>query len=115
MEYWSTLPKQGLVDLYGGVSVKANSKLSFDGGFHTFSTAEKMENRNNKDIGSEIDLLADYKVSQSLSLQAGWSTYMKNKGTRILKDQVGVNTRFPQWAYIMITFKPVFLSTKIDK
>ncbi len=113
MEYWAALPVQGLVDYYIGADVKATPKLSFNGTFHTFSTAEKMAGRDSKGIGSEIDLLADYKLSPSFSIQGGWSTYMANKGTDILKKQVGVDTRFPQWAYIMITFKPTFYS-KVD-
>lgn len=115
IEYWTTPPRQGLIDLYGGIEIKTNSKLKFLGNFHTFSTSQKMENRENKDIGSEFDLQVDYKLSPSLSIQGGWSTYLKNRGTEIIKKQEEINTHFPQWAYIMIIIKPVFFSTIKEK
>ncbi|WP_128332146.1 alginate export family protein [Apibacter sp. HY039] len=108
MEYWIAVPTQGLVDIFAGADVKVLPKLSVNGSFHTFATAREIQNRNNKGIGSELDMQVDYKFSQSFSLQGGWSCYFKNKGTDILKKQTQTETRFPYWAYLMITYKPEF-------
>jgi hypothetical protein len=110
MEYWTTLPAQGLLDLYGGVIFKPNAKFDINTTFHTFSLAKELPATDKKSIGSEIDITANYIISPQLSIQGGWSTYFKNDQTDILKKQTGIDTHFPQWAYIMLTFKPKFFN-----
>jgi hypothetical protein len=112
IEYWSTLPAQGLVDLYGGLIAEFNKKLDANLAFHHFSTKEDIDADGTKNIGSEIDLTVNYTVNKQLALQGGWSGYFTTKGTEILKKKTSVDTRFPQWAYVQVTFKPIFLNKK---
>jgi hypothetical protein len=112
IEYWTTLPTQGLRDLYGGITFKPNTKFNIDATFHTFSVTKKLPSTDKKALGSEIDITANYTISPQLSLQGGWSSYFKNEQTDILKKQTGIDTRFPQWAYVMLSFKPKFLNGK---
>lgn len=108
IEYWATLPTQGLVDFNLGVTAKLTPKFDADATFHHFSTSKEISSIGKKNIGSEIDLTLNYTVNQLFSLQGGWSAYFTTKGTEVLKKKTDVNTRFPQWAYIQVTFKPVF-------
>ncbi|MDR1918778.1 MAG: alginate export family protein [Tannerellaceae bacterium] len=110
MEYWTSLPAQGLCDLYGGLSFRPGSKWDLNLMFHAFSLAENLPTTAQKSLGQEIDLTANYILSPQLSLQGGWSAYFKTPQTDRLKNQTGINTHFPQWVYIMLTFKPQFLS-----
>jgi hypothetical protein len=110
IEYWRNIPTQGLVDLYAGVTGKYSSKFNINMTYHLFYTAQKIDADNGKALGSEIDITANYTFNSQFALQGGWSVYLKNKGTDTLKGTTEVDTRFPQWAYLQLTFKPVFLN-----
>ncbi|MDR1876175.1 MAG: hypothetical protein LBQ84_00980 [Flavobacteriaceae bacterium] len=113
MEYWSTPPAQGLVDLFAGINVKVLPKLGIDLTFHKFSVSRDLAVEGyNRDIGSELDLTVNYDLSDQFSIEGGWSAYFKTNGTDLLKKQTGIDTKFPHWAYIMITFNPTFFSKK---
>lgn len=109
IEYWRNPPTQGLVDLYAGATFKC-SRFSANLTCHNFSTRKEFEAGKSKGIGSEVDLTIDYTVNSRLAIQGGWSAYLASTGTEILKKQTGVDTRFPQWAYLQLTFKPVFFN-----
>lgn len=113
IEYWSTLPTQGLVDLYIGATAKPSSKFDINLTYHNFSSAQTIEANGKKAIGSEIDITANYIVSKQFAIQGGWSTYFSTNGTDILKNKVGVDTKFAQWAYIQLTFKPTFFTKSL--
>ncbi|MDR1882017.1 MAG: alginate export family protein [Prevotella sp.] len=113
IEYWGTLPAQGLIDLYIGATAKISSKIDANLTFHKFSTAREINQNGNTNAGSEIDITANYNVNRQFSLQGGWSSYFTTKGTDILKKKTGVDTRFPQWAYIQLTFKPSFFDKEL--
>lgn len=112
MEYWATLPAQGLFDLYGGITFKPNSKFNIDATFHSFSLTQELNSTDKKNIGSELDITANYTIAPEITIQGGWSAYFKTDQTDIVKKQVSIDTKFPHWAYIMISFKPTFLSKK---
>ena len=119
MEYWKVPLTQGLLDYYAGVNGKINKDLSLEGTFHLFNSEYSGVNKKKiafgKDLGSELDLVVNYKLNTWTNVQAGWSTYFANNNTLISKDimnsaTVTPATRTPQWAYIMLTIKPVFLN-----
>jgi len=119
MEYWKVPLTQGLLDYYAGVNGKINKDLSLEGTFHLFDSEYSGVNKKKiafgKDLGSELDLVVNYKLNTWTNVQAGWSTYFANNNTLISKDimnsaTVTPTTRTPQWAYIMLTIKPVFLN-----
>ena len=105
MEYWRNLPAQGLMDIYAGATARFTPKFNLDLTYHYFATAREFEPQAGKALGSEIDLTANYAVSDLLVVQGGWSSYFTTTGTETLKQKTGVPTRFPQWAYIQLTFK----------
>ncbi|MFT3995551.1 MAG: alginate export family protein [Dysgonomonas sp.] len=110
MEYWATLPSQGLFDLHAEVSCKFSAQFDIEAAFHRFSTVKRIDAGNRKNIGSELDITANYTVNSQFTIQGGWSSYFKTKGTDTLKKKTGIDTHFPQWAYLQLTFKPQFFS-----
>ncbi|MCD7973610.1 MAG: alginate export family protein [Candidatus Azobacteroides sp.] len=112
IEYWSTLPTQGLIDIFAGLTGKFSSKFDINITYHHFSTSRDIDESGKTNLGSEIDITANYYVNKEFTLQGGWSSYFTTKGSDILKNKINVDTHFPQWAYIQVTFTPVFFSHK---
>jgi len=124
MEYWKVPLTQGLLDYYAGVSGKINKDLSIEGTYHLFDSEYTGKNKKNiafgKNLGSELDIVVNYKMNTWTSVQAGWSTYFTNNNTLAAKDIITSTTvapviRTPQWAYVMLTIKPVFLNGAAGK
>jgi hypothetical protein len=115
MEYWATLPKGGLINYFGGLNLKLNKKLSSDITYYAFNLAEDMKSGSTeiqKNIGSEIDIVFNYKFSPESTIQFAWCGYLANDGTNLLKyKKTDVDTKFPQYAYVMLTIKPQFYKT----
>jgi len=119
MEYWKVPLTQGLLDYYAGVGGKINKNLSLEGTFHLFDSEYSGLNKKKiafgKNLGSELDIVINYKLNTWSMVQAGWSTYFANNNTLVAKDiitssTVTPTTRTPQWAYVMLTIKPTFLN-----
>lgn len=122
MEYWATLPKGGLIDYSAGLSYAVNKKLSADATYYANFLARNMQVTNSitkqkvdvpNNIGSEIDFVLNYKMSEETAVQLGWCTYFVTNGTKLLKSSnTDVSYKFPQYAYVMLTIKPKFLVSK---
>ena len=124
MEYWKVPLTQGLLDYYAGIAGKINKDLSLEGTFHLFNSEYSGVNKKKiafgKNLGSELDLVVNYKLNTWTSVQAGWSTYFTTTNTLVSKDiitsaTVTPSTRTPQWAYVMLTIKPAFLNNVSGK
>jgi len=117
MEYWATLPKGGLVNYFGGVNLKLNKKLSSDIIYYAFSQAKDMKVGKvdvQKNIGSELDVALNYKFSAETAVQFAWCGYFVTDGTKMLKyKSTTVDTKFPQYAYVMLTIKPQLYKTPV--
>jgi len=120
MDYWNTPLTQGLLDFYTSITGKAGKNLSLEGGFHLFNAEFSGKNKKNiefdRDLGSELDILATYKLNSWTTVQGGYCRYFANDNTLIAKNMVttagaipGINT--PQFAYVMFTIKPTFFKT----
>lgn len=122
MEYWAKLPKGGLINYYGGLTYKFTDKLSTDANYYAFFLARDMLVKNkatNKNevvknnLGSEIDLVLNYKMSAETAIQLGWCHYLVTDGTILLKTSDSRSSfKMPQYAYLMFTIKPKFLVSK---
>lgn len=117
MEYWATLPKGGLINYFGGVTLKLNNRLSTDITYYGFKLAKAMKSGTvdvDKNIGSELDLVFNYKFSAETAVQFAWCTYLETDGTKMLKYQsTTAETRFPHYAYVMLTIKPQLYKTPV--
>jgi len=113
MEYWKTPLAQGLLDFYGTVTGKVGNALTLEGDFHVFNS-EFLGSNFGRDLGSEIDFQASYKLNSWSTIQGGYSKYFTNSNTLIAK-KITTDTRGAQWAYVMFTIKPTFLNTASAK
>lgn len=108
MDYWNNPAIEGLVDYYGGIQYIINKKLCVDGTFHVFNTDTQLKS-GGKDLGSELDLLLNYKMNEWTCLQGGYCMYFYSKNTSIAK---GMNPttqiRTPQYAYLSLCIKTTF-------
>ena len=115
MEYWAALPKGGLTNYYGGMNMQLSKKISSDITYYAYSLSKSMmvsTNKVQKNIGSELDLVMNYKFSPETTIQLAWCGYFVTDGTRMLKyKSVNAETKFPQYAYLMLTIKPQFYKT----
>ncbi len=123
MDYWNTPLNQGLLDYYASATCKVSKNLSLEAGYHIFNSEFAGKNKKGiefgKDLGSEFDFLATYKLNSWASVQGGYSAYFKTDNTIIAKDIATSATmpdvRMPQFAYIAFTIKPTFLNTASAK
>jgi hypothetical protein len=115
MEYWATLPKGGLMNYFGGATLKLNKRLSSDITYYAFKLAKTMKSGTvdvDKNIGSELDLVLNYKFSAETAIQFAWCSYFMTDGAKMLKyKSTTVDTKFPQFAYVMLTIKPQLYKT----
>jgi Alginate export len=120
MEFFVTLPKAGLNDYYAGVSYQTNKKLSFDFNLHFFSLDKDMSYSTKAKngivtktdvksfIGTETDLVVNYKLSKESVIQAGYSVFLNSASTKDYFKMENTATHTPQWVYLMFTIKPQF-------
>lgn len=63
-----------------------------------------------KGLGQELDLNFSWDINKIFNIKGGYSIYLSTDTMDKLQD-VYENARFPNWAWVMITAKPVFLDT----
>jgi hypothetical protein len=122
MEYWSTIPSGGLINYSAGLTYKFNDKLNVAGTYLINFLARDMKIKNaatkqtefvQNNLGSEVDLILNYKFSPETAVQLGWSTYFVTNGTKLLKyKDTSASMQFPMYAYLMLTIKPKFFTSK---
>ena len=106
----------GLTDINATLAYKKD-KFSVKLVPHFFSAAADVFNGTNKmdtNLGTEIDLTAGYKVTQNITINAGYSKMLATDTMEILKG--GDRDADNSWGWIMFTFKPkLFSSTPSNK
>ena len=102
----------GLNDLFASAQFsRRNIEFNITG--HAFLTAASVVKDGNINetmesyLGTEIDLTMSYKLSKTSNVVVGYSQMIGSETLQALKggDKDAVNN----WAYVMFTFKPVFL------
>lgn len=114
MEYFVTLPTQGLMDWYGGVTAKITPKLSVDCTAHVFYFDKDFlynKVKTDKNLGTETDIVLNYVVSKEIAIQGGYSQYFNSGTTAKYYKMLGVDAHAQQWAYVMLTIRPQFYKT----
>ncbi|MBN2661974.1 MAG: hypothetical protein JXR54_11955, partial [Tannerellaceae bacterium] len=118
MDYWSVLPYQGLINYYGGLSLKFHKQTEVEGLFHLFRTESEVildKSRMGKSLGAEIDLSISYKLNKWTNLKGGWSCYFTTSNTFVAKGMLHGDYRFPQWAFVMLSVSPEYLFQLAEK
>lgn len=102
----------GLNDLFASVQYsRRNFEINLTG--HAFLTAADVIKDGNVDekmesyLGTEIDLTMSYKLSKTSNVVLGYSQMIGSETLQAIKG--GNKDACNNWAYLMFTFKPVFL------
>lgn len=114
MEYYVSLPAQGLIDYYSGLNVLLPPDLSIDLTGHFFNLDKELIYNNvgaGKNLGGEADLTMNYKVSKEITIQGGYSMYFNSDTTPKYFKVEGKNIQPQQWIYMMLTIKPQLYKT----
>ncbi len=96
----------GLNNIYLKFS-RSKDKIGFNADLHYFASAGKISENAGKYLGTEIDLTFSYKVQESATISAGWSTLFAGESMELLKG--GDQNAGHHWAYIMLSVTPNFI------
>jgi hypothetical protein len=118
LDYFTNIPahskEAGLVNPYINVVYRIKDDLNIKADYHYFGLQGNLVDENNdaiaKYLGSEIDLSMQYFISKQADLQLGYSTLFATESMEFLKG--GSHKEPIHWAWVMLTVKPVFFTTK---
>ncbi|WP_111309742.1 alginate export family protein [Confluentibacter sediminis] len=101
----------GLLDAYANLKF-ARKKFNLTITPHLFSAAETVlldgTNKMTDYLGTEIDLVANYKLQKDINLNAGYSQLFASNTMEVLKG--GNVDKTQNWAWIMVVIKPELFS-----
>lgn len=107
----------GLIDIYVPINYKKD-KWSLTLMPHVFNTAATLstfvyfESKDQSSyLGTEIDFSAAYAFSPEVTIEAGYSHLFASESMQMLKID-GNYENMQNWAWLMLTVKPVFFSNK---
>ncbi len=102
----------GLSDIFFQVNYK-HKKLSAQVTSHFFSSANEILDKTQPNVvmsnylGNEYDISVNYKINEIAFLTAGYSQMFGTKTLQTLKG--GDYSKTNNWAYVMLTLKPIFI------
>lgn len=103
------LNSAGLQDLF----VQARSDLGpveIAAHLHVFLTAARLAPDAGSYLGTELDLACNWKIDEVFALGAGYSHMLPGDSMQLLKG--GSLDTYHNWAWVMLTVKPVFFKTE---
>ena len=98
----------GLQDIFLKAKVSAG-KVTLNGHLHLFSSAAQIAAGTDAYLGTEVDLVCNLKLDETFNITAGYSHMFPGSSMQLLKG--GSTDTFHNWAWLMLTVKPVFLQT----
>ena len=126
MDYFTDIQKQtkngGLNDIYVTANFKVNDKLSFYAALHNFQftnnvidsvSAPGLNQKADKQLGTELDLSLKYKFYPKAEVSLGYSTLVPSESMEILKG--GDSDIWQHWLWVSIQFKPDFFISETKK
>ena len=127
MDLWNSYVKDfstaGLTDLYARATVTFNEKNSIEATYRWFSLAQGIlsikDTKNklpytkvDKSLGSEVDLMYVFKALPYLDLNLAYCFFLQTKTMELQRGLKEGTSKFAQYAYIMITYKPNFFTSE---
>ena len=113
MDYFTNLPvdtkQRGLMDPYVRFGLITNKKITTTIDVHHFSLAHEnnlLSKSIKKNLGSEVDLLFDYKISPLITFTSGYSMMFATNNMESIKG--GNKNNYNGWAFIMLKVTPTF-------
>ncbi|WP_024768143.1 alginate export family protein [Aquimarina macrocephali] len=98
----------GLIDLYLKANVKFSQKSTLNVAAHNFMAAADLPT-DEKQLGTEIDLVFSYNLQKNVTIKAGYSHLFASDGMETLKNNFDGNTN--NWGWVMVTIKPTLFTT----
>ena len=120
MDYFTNFPSHtkgaGLVNpyLYNRFALNTSTTLHID--LHAFSlSGQYIHNQNTLDryLGTEIDLSLSRNINHYSSISMGYSMMFGTKSMEVIRG--GNSGPWAHWAYVMVSVKPVFFQSGVDK
>ncbi|ELR70771.1 hypothetical protein C900_03379 [Fulvivirga imtechensis AK7] len=107
----------GLQDIFITLNQKMGN-VSANLSTHFFSAAEAPYNIQNNEtldkyLGTEVDLFFTFNTGKDISLQGGYSHMLATSSMEAVKG--GNKNETSNWAWLMLTIKPLFFTTEKDK
>ncbi|GAB2590932.1 alginate export family protein [Spirosoma areae] len=107
--------RNGLVDFYLKTRYNFGDKITLTLDAHQFSIPNQIistdNNQYNRNLGTEVDLVANYSLSKAINCESGYCTFF---ATPSLASKPVKNVQNAQltanWVYLMISIKPNFLN-----
>lgn len=79
---------------------------------HMFLTAAQLSANAGSYLGTELDLICTWRIDDAFSLGAGYSHMLPGDSMQLLKG--GSLDTFHNWAWLMLTVKPVFFRYELN-
>jgi hypothetical protein len=120
MDYFLNVPANtlggGLTDIYAKLKYgfSENTALALD--YHYFFLSNNVPDVTapteaiEKSLGSEIDLVFNHNIHKMIHLKVGYSVLFATSSMEALKG--GDKGTFQDWGWVMLTFKPMFFTSK---
>ena len=80
---------------------------------HIFLTAAQLAPDAGPYLGTEIDLACNWQIDDVFSLGAGYSQMLPGESMQLLKG--GSLDTYQNWAWLMLTVKPVFFKHELNR
>ncbi|MDO5607910.1 MAG: alginate export family protein [Capnocytophaga sp.] len=104
----------GLMDAYAGINANVSRKTQLAATVHSFHSPSKIYIGNEtqkKGLGTEIDLTFNYKASQYIGLQGGYSTYFHTNTLKHLKNTPNARN-YQDWLWVSLNVNPRIFGMK---
>jgi len=114
----------GLTDLYGRATLLLGSKTSVEATYRLFGLAKGYLPATVKkpgdlpyvevgrNLGSEIDLMVIYKPVPNFEINAAYCFFLPTSAMERLNGLNEGTSKWAQYAYIMLTYKPIFFNSE---
>jgi hypothetical protein len=99
----------GLRDIFiGGSYTSGQNNLTIK--VHHFAAMAEIAAGADMNLGTELDLVYKRSINQEFEIEAGYGQMFATPSMELLKGGSRLETQ--QWAYVMLTFKPAFFTTR---
>ena len=121
MDYFTNLKKSsdngGLIDIFIKFNYKFISNANVGLDLHTFSLQNDVIDKTTEDLtalprqlGQEFDFYVSWDIVKYVNIRGGYSLFLATDTMEKLQWVYG-SARFPSWAWVMITAKPVLFES----
>ncbi len=109
--------RNGLIDYYVKTRYTPIAKLFFTADVHQFFLPDKITDAAGKplsrNLGTETDIVGTYNITKDVSMEGGYGSMFATPVMAAAKVKNVSNAALQaNWAYLMVTFRPDFLSKK---